>query len=66
MVSALGNHGSNIIVPRRAKMAGTSGNERGWHFGLTEERTMPVLLLWAVPAIVVVGGVGYYVLHAVH
>jgi hypothetical protein len=34
--------------------------------GKLRRRTMPVLLLWAVPAIVVVGGVGYYVLRAVH
>ena len=27
---------------------------------------MPVLLLWAVPAVTVVGGVGYYLVGAVH
>jgi hypothetical protein len=27
---------------------------------------MPVLILWAVPAIVVIGGVGYYLVRAVH
>jgi hypothetical protein len=32
----------------------------------TEESNMPVLLLWAVPAVIVVGGVGYYLVHAVH
>jgi hypothetical protein len=31
-----------------------------------EEMYMPVLLLWAVPAVIVVGGVGYYLVHAVH
>jgi len=24
---------------------------------------MPVLLLWAVPAIIVIGGAGYYLVH---
>jgi hypothetical protein len=31
-----------------------------------EETYMPVLLLWAVPAVIVVGGVGYYLVHAIH
>jgi len=31
-----------------------------------EEAKMPVLLLWAVPTVIVVGGVGYYFLRAVH
>jgi cytochrome c-type biogenesis protein CcmH/NrfF len=28
-----------------------------------EERKMPVILLWGLPVIVVVGGVGYYLVH---
>jgi hypothetical protein len=28
-----------------------------------EERTMPILLLWAVPAVIVVGGAGYWLVH---
>jgi predicted membrane protein len=31
-----------------------------------EEAYMPVLLLWAVPAVIVVGGVGYYFVRVVH
>jgi hypothetical protein len=31
-----------------------------------EEAFMPVLLLWAVPAVIVVGGVGYYLVRVVH
>jgi len=27
---------------------------------------MPVLLLWAVPAVIVVGGAGYFLLRTVH
>jgi len=27
------------------------------------EKKMPVLILWAVPAVVVVGGVGYFLVH---
>jgi hypothetical protein len=40
--------------------SGTSGN--GWALsvaGKREESKMPVLLLWAVPAVIVVGGAGY-------
>ena len=38
-----------------------------WMRATDEEETyMPVLLLWAVPAVIVVGGVGYYLVHAVH
>jgi hypothetical protein len=33
---------------------------------MKEEETMPVLLLWAVPAVLVIGGVGYYVIQAAH
>jgi hypothetical protein len=32
--------------------------------GLLEESIMPVLILWAVPAVIFVGGVGYFLLHA--
>jgi hypothetical protein len=28
-----------------------------------EERNHPVLLLWAVPAVIVVGGAGYWLVH---
>jgi hypothetical protein len=28
-----------------------------------EERIMPVLLLWAVPAVIVIGGAGYWIVH---
>ena len=34
--------------------------------GQMRKRQMPVLLLWAVPAVVVLGGAGYFILHAVH
>jgi hypothetical protein len=34
--------------------------------GLQEESVMPVLLLWAVPAVIFVGGVGYFLVHATH
>jgi hypothetical protein len=30
-----------------------------------EEATVPVLLLWAVPAVVVIGGLGYYLVRVV-
>jgi hypothetical protein len=28
-----------------------------------EERTMPILVMWAVPAVIVIGGVGYWLVH---
>jgi hypothetical protein len=31
-----------------------------------EESAMPVLIMWAVPAVVVIGGVGYFLVRAVH
>jgi hypothetical protein len=34
--------------------------------GNMRRSVMPVLLLWAVPAVIVVGGVGYYLVRAVH
>jgi hypothetical protein len=27
---------------------------------------MPVLLLWGIPAVIFVGGVGYFLVHATH
>jgi len=44
--------------------SGTSGN--GWALsvaGKREESKMPVLLLWAVPAVIVIGGAGYWLVH---
>jgi hypothetical protein len=31
-----------------------------------EEAQMPVFIMWAVPAVIVIGGVGYYLIRAVH
>ncbi|MBR0875042.1 hypothetical protein JQ633_32115, partial [Bradyrhizobium tropiciagri] len=33
------------------------------HYGQQLEKKMPVLILWAVPAVLVVGGVGYFLVH---
>jgi hypothetical protein len=49
------------------RLSGTSGNGRALHCrGQKEERTMPVLLLWGIPAVIFVGGVGYFLVHATH
>jgi hypothetical protein len=45
------------------QQAGTSGNPACSSSVETEEEKMPVLLLWAVPAIIVIGGAGYYLVH---
>jgi hypothetical protein len=34
--------------------------------GNEEEAQMPVLVLWAVPTVIVIGGLGYYFLRVVH
>jgi hypothetical protein len=31
--------------------------------GKREERIMPILVMWAVPAVIVIGGVGYWLVH---
>jgi hypothetical protein len=36
------------------------------HCRANEEARMPVLILWAVPAVIVIGGVGYYLVRAVY
>jgi len=44
--------------------SGTSGNLIRWiSVAEIEERIMPVLLLWAVPAVIVIGGAGYWLVH---
>ena len=46
---------------------GTSGNVEAFVCcGAKEEAYVPVLLLWAVPAVLVIGGVGYYLVRVVH
>ena len=47
--------------------SGTSGNPSAFVIcRANEEENMPVLFLWAVPAVIVVGGVGYYLVRAVN
>jgi len=33
---------------------------------LSEEETMPVIFLWAIPAVIVIGGGGYWLMHLHH
>ena len=48
---------------------GTTGSSqefrRPWEW-VAEEKHMPALLLWAVPAVILIGGTGYYLLRVVH
>jgi hypothetical protein len=64
------------FVPRRLSVKHhTTGASVGnkWQFTCVysmraadeEEAYMPVLLLWAVPTVIVVGGLGYYFLRVV-
>jgi hypothetical protein len=49
------------------RFSGTSGNGHALNCrGQREENVMPVLILWAVPAVIFVGGVGYFLIHATH
>jgi hypothetical protein len=34
--------------------------------GRAEESVMPVLIMWAVPAVIFIGGVSYFLVRAVH
>jgi hypothetical protein len=34
--------------------------------GRKEEAKMPVLIMWAIPTVIVVGGVGYFLVRAIH
>ena len=33
---------------------------------ISEEETVPVILLWAIPAVIVIGGSGYWLTHLHH
>jgi hypothetical protein len=47
--------------------SGTSGNSLALKTrGQLRRSSMPVLLLWAVPAVIVVGGAGFFLLRTVH
>jgi hypothetical protein len=56
-------HPPNPAHGTRVRIAGTFLSVVELSRGATEEETMPVLLLWAVPAIVVVGGGVYLISH---
>jgi hypothetical protein len=32
----------------------------------TEERDMPVIVLWAIPAVIILGGGAYWIVHTMH
>jgi hypothetical protein len=51
------------IATFSGQKAGTVGNPVCCSSVKTEEEKMPVLLLWAVPAIIVIGGASYYLVH---
>jgi len=47
---------------------GTIRRNLDWSFGQTfsEEEIMPVILLWAIPSVLVIGGGGYWLMHLHH
>jgi hypothetical protein len=49
-----------------AAIAGTSTDLSSFCNKGTKEATMPVILLWAVPAVIIVGGGVYYFAHLAH
>jgi hypothetical protein len=46
--------------------SGTSGKSPAFPPRALEEAKMPVFIMWAIPTVIVVGGVGYYLVRAVH
>jgi hypothetical protein len=47
--------------------AGTNRAEGAYPMhGLTEEKRMPVILLWGIPTLIVVVGGGYWLMHVHH
>ena len=45
---------------------GTFGNRHRYFAWAKGERTTPAVLLWAVPAVIFVGGAGYFLVRAMH
>jgi hypothetical protein len=35
-------------------------------WAIMEEARMPVFIMWAVPAVIVLGGVSYYLIRVIH
>jgi hypothetical protein len=46
------------VTGTRAKLSRYLGSVK-----YQEEAVMPVLVMWAIPAVVVIGGVGYWLVH---
>jgi hypothetical protein len=46
--------------------SGTTGKPLAFSSRALEEAKMPVFIMWAVPAVLVIGGASYYLLRAVH
>jgi hypothetical protein len=51
------------MPPRREPVPGFG---RCLDEGYERRNIMPVILLWGIPAIIFVGGVGYFLVHATH
>jgi len=48
---------------RAQRSRNTDNAEALFGEGKREERIMPILVMWAVPAVIVIGGVGYWLVH---
>jgi hypothetical protein len=65
------SQGADSITPVRelSKPPNATGNNWQWTCVLSfegkeqQESVMPVLVMWAVPAVIVIGGVGYWLVH---
>lgn len=63
---------ASCIRPPSLKVAlfvsGTSErrNELSPYHGQSEEKDMPVFILWAIPAVIVLGGGAYWIVHSIH
>jgi hypothetical protein len=54
-----------LAVPKQATQ-GTRRKPLAFSSRALEEAMMPVFIMWAVPAVIVIGGASYYLLRAVH
>ena len=57
--------GSSPIPHKKTIKPGTTSNGRAFCPSRANHRRgiMPVLIMWAVPAVIVIGGVGYWLVH---
>jgi len=59
-------HQDAIGTGRSSNREQVVAERRSLMWANVEEPQMPVFIMWAVPAVIVIGGVSYYLIRAVH